>query len=425
LALLNRIARAIGSTLNLNDLVEIIYREITRVMAAEAFFVALYDEATNELDFRIRVGYEVHEPAKRQLLQTNITGHVVITRQALLVRDFEQEKDRLPPVRTGGTQRPTQSRMYVPMLLGQKVVGVISVQAYRPYAFGEAELELLTTIADTVAVAVDNARLYDAVQQHADDLERRVAARTRELTVAYEHLQDLDRLKDEFVSRISHELRTPLANMQLYLGLLRTGKPDKRDEYLQTLRHETARLNQLIEDLLEISRLDLGQTSIDLVPVDVNRLAALLQPDWQAAADARGLTFDLQCAPDLLPALADAALLTRALSNVVSNGLNYTPRGGCVTCGTVLVAARAEAGYIDGAWIKIVVQDSGAGIAPSEMSHVFDRFYRGKAARNYKVPGTGLGLAIAKEITEKLGGRITVESQLGQGTTFTIWLRPA
>jgi signal transduction histidine kinase len=411
--------------LNLNDLLEIIHREITRVMAAEAFFVVLYDDRTNELDFRIRVDRGVREPDERHPLQESITGLVVARRQPLIVRDFEQEKDRLPPVKTWGTQLPAQSMVCVPMLLGEKVVGVISVQAYRPYAFGEADLELLTTIADTVAVAVDNARLYDAVQRHADELERRVAARTRELTVAYEHLQDLDRLKDEFVSRISHELRTPLANMQLYLGLLRTGKPDKRDEYLQTLRHETARLNQLIEDLLEISRLDLGQTSIDLVPVDVNCLAALLLIDWQAAAKERGLTLDLQGAPDLPPALADAALLTHALSNVLSNGLNYTPRGGRVTCCTMLAAACAEAGGADGAWIKIVAQDSGPGIAPEEMPHVFERFYRGRAARNYKVPGTGLGLAISKEIIEKLGGRITVDSQIGQGATFTIWLRPA
>ena len=91
----------------------------------------------------------------------------------------------------------------------------------------------------------------------------------------------------------------------------------------------------------------------------------------------------------------------------------------------MLVAAPAEAGHSDGVWIKLVAQDSGPGIAPAEMSHVFDRFYRGKAARNYKVPGTGLGLAIAKEILEKLGGRITVDSVPDHGATFTLWLRPA
>jgi signal transduction histidine kinase len=358
----------------------------------------------------------VREPAERRPLREGITGLVVASRQPLLIRNLEQEQDRLPPVRIWGTMQAPPSVVCVPMLLGEKVVGVISVQSYRPYAFGDAELELLTTIADTVAVAVENARLYDAIQRHADDLEQRVHDRTSELTVAYEHLQDLDRLKDEFVSRISHELRTPLANMHLYLGLLQSGKPDKRDEYQQTLQRETARLSKLIEDLLEISHLDMGQTSINLVPVDVNRLMALLQPDWQALADERGLTLDLQRTPDLPPALADTALLTRALANVVSNGLNYTPRGGRVTCCPALA---------DDAWIKIVIHDSGPGIAPEEVSHMFDRFYRGKAARNYKVPGTGLGLAISKEIMEKLGGRITVESQAGQGATFTLWLRLA
>jgi PAS domain S-box-containing protein len=419
LALLNRIARAIGATLNLNDLMEIIYREVTRVMSAEAFFVALYDDQTNELDFRIRVDRDVREPAERRPLREGITGMVVAHRQPLLIRDFDHEKDRLPPARIWGTMQAPPSIICVPMLTGEKVVGVISVQAYRPYAFGDAELELLTTIADTVAVAVENARLYDAIQRHAGDLEQRVTDRTRELTVAYEHLQDLDRLKDEFVSRISHELRTPLANIHLYLGLLQTGKPDKRDEYQQTLRRETARLNKLIEDMLEISNLDLGQTSINPVPVDVNRLVTHLQPDWQAVADERGLAFELIRAADLPPALADMALLTRAVSNLVSNALNYTPRGGTVS----LCTDTRSLDDVD--WVIITVGDTGPGLDADELRHLFERFYRGRAARNYKVPGTGLGLAIAKEIVEKLGGRITVDSQPAQGSTFTLWLRLA
>jgi signal transduction histidine kinase len=302
------------------------------------------------------------------------------------------------------------------MLLGEKVVGVISVQAYRPYAFDEAELELLTTIADTVAVAVDNARLFDASRHHAEDLEQRVAARTLELTRAYEHLQDLDRLKDEFVSRISHELRTPIANIQLYQGLLEHGKPDKHAEYLQTLQRETTRLNKLIEDLLAISRLDLGQTSINLVPIDVNRLVANLQPDWHTAANERGLTFEVVRADDLPPALADVPLLTHAVSNLVSNAFNYTPRGGSVgLCTDTRTLDETR-------WAIVTVRDTGPGLGLDELPHVFERFYRGRAARNYKVPGTGLGLAMCKEIMDKLGGRVTVQSTEGQGATFTLWL---
>jgi len=419
LALLNRIARAIGATLNLADLLEIIYREVTRVMAAEAFFVALYDEAANELDFRIRIDKDVREPAERRPLQSGLSDRVVTSRQPLLIRDFEQEKDQLPPIKIWGIQLPAQSMVCVPMLMGERVVGIISVQAYRPYAFGAAELELLTTIADTVAVAVENARLFDASQHHAEDLERRVLARTIELTRAYEHLQDLDRLKDEFVSRISHELRTPIANIQLYLGLLERGKPDKHAEYLQTLQRETTRLNKLIEDLLAISQLELGQTAINQVPVDINRLMVNLQPDWQTAANERGLTFEVVAAPDLPPALADLPLLTRAVSNLISNALNYTPRGGTVYLHTD-TRMLAEA-----AWATITVRDTGPGLGQDELPHVFERFYRGRAARNYKVPGTGLGLAMCKEIMDKLGGHVTVENPEGQGALFTLWLRLA
>jgi len=419
LTLLNRIARAIGSTLNLNDLMEIIYAEVTRVMAAEAFFVALYDEATRELDFRIRVDRDVREPAERRPLREGITGLVVTNRQPLLIRNLEQEQDRLPPVRIWGTMQAPPSIICVPMLLGEKVVGVISVQAYHPYAFSAAELELLTTIADTVAVAVENARLFDASQHHAEELEQRVLTRTRELTLAYEHLQDLDRLKDEFVSRISHELRTPIANIQLYLGLVQRGKPDKHSEYLQTLQRETARLNKLIEDLLAISALDMGQTSVNQVPVDVNQLVAHLQPDWQAMADERGLTFEAVRARDLPPVRADLLLLTRAVSNLMSNALNYTPHGGAVSL-------HAAARTLDEAqWVTISVRDTGPGLGRDELPHLFERFYRGRAARNYKVPGTGLGLAMCKEIMDKLGGRVTVESAEGQGSTFTLWLREA
>lgn len=419
LALLNRIARAIGSTLNLNDLMDIIYREVSRVLSADAFFVALYDEQTNELDFRIRTDRDVREPAERRPLREGITGLVVSRREPLLIRDYAREKDRLPPARIWGTMQAPPSVMCVPMLSGARVIGVISVQAYRPYAFDVAELELLSTIADTVAVAVDNARLFDASQHHAEDLEQRVLARTQELTRAYEHLQDLDRLKDEFVSRISHELRTPIANIQLYLGLLEHGKPEKHADYLQTLQRETARLNKLIEDLLAISQLDLGQADINLVPVDVNRLTAHLQPDWQAAADEHGLTLDVTRAESLPPALADLPLLTRAVSNIMSNALNYTPRGGHIRL-TTAVRPRDEAD-----WAAITVADTGPGIGVDELPHLFERFYRGRAARNYKVPGTGLGLAMCKEILDKLGGAVTVESVEGHGAAFTLWLRLA
>jgi signal transduction histidine kinase len=131
------------------------------------------------------------------------------------------------------------------------------------------------------------------------------------------------------------------------------------------------------------------------------------------------LTFDSHLASDLPSALADPNLTTQVMINLLSNALNYTPRGGSIECYTT------QQPFDDRLWITFTVKDSGPGIGPDEQQRIFERFYRGKAARNYKVPGTGLGLAICKEIVDKLGGRITLHSQLGRGAAFTIWLPPA
>ncbi len=171
LAMLNHIARALATTLKLDELLEIVHREIMAVMEADTFFVALYDRQTNELDFRIRIDKGVREPLERKPMAPGLTAAVVTSKQPLLIRDFEREKDHLPPAKLWGTMESPQSWLGVPMLLGQNVVGVISVQAYPANAFGEAEQDLLSTIADAVAVAIENARLYTSLGNEKQRLE--------------------------------------------------------------------------------------------------------------------------------------------------------------------------------------------------------------------------------------------------------------
>ena len=230
--------------------------------------------------------------------------------------------------------------------------------------------------------------------------------------------KELDRLKDQFVANVSHELRTPLANVKLYLELLERGRPDKHDQYMQTLKRETARLEKLITDLLDLSRLDLGTIPLLLGPTDLNALVTELLVDRVALAADRGLTLDHQPAASLPPALADPAMIAQALSNLIANALNYTPRGGHVTLGTD-VRSRENRD-----WITFTVRDGGPGISNADRPHIFERLYRGEAGRRSGLPGTGLGLAICKEIVDRLGGHISVESEPGQGAAFTVWLRP-
>jgi two-component system, sensor histidine kinase and response regulator len=343
----------------------------------------------------------------------SLSGRAAATGQPAMVEDYRQWPGRVDILADSAIHRA----LAVPLKLGRRVIGVLNVADDRYVgSFSEDQIKLVSLFADQAAIAIENARLHDQVKRHAGELERRVEERTRELTEANQRLTELDRLKDEFIARISHELRTPLANIKIYGALLKTAKPETTPKYLQTLQRETARLQQLIEDLLDVSMLNFDREPLNLSPVDLNQLAADLVTDRSALARERGLT--LTCAPD--PALplfqSDVKLVAQVLFHLLANAFNYTPRDGHVTVST---ACRADEA---GEWITIAVTDTGPGVMPEERQHIFDRFYRGTAARNYKTAGTGLGLAFSQEIMERLNGRITVDSRPGQGATFICWL---
>jgi PAS domain S-box-containing protein len=168
LALVNRISSAAGSVLNLNDLLETVYREVTPIFEADAFFIALYDPRENVLDFRIQVDEGSREPQMREPLGSGLTSRVVTERKPLLVHDLEgKAPDGLQPEAWGSGKMPS-SWIGVPMLIAERMIGVLSVQTYRPRPYDEEDLLLAATIADQVAVAVENARLYEEVRQELD-----------------------------------------------------------------------------------------------------------------------------------------------------------------------------------------------------------------------------------------------------------------
>ncbi len=346
----------------------------------------------------------------------SLSGRAAAQGQPVMVSDFRQWPGRSDMFADSAIHRA----LAVPLKLNQRVIGVLNIADDRSVgSFTADQIKLVSLFADQAAIAIENARLHDQVRQHAAELEQRVAERTRELTEANAQLTELDRLKDEFIARISHELRTPMTNIKIYGQLLETAGPDKVSAYVKTLRRETARLQQLIEDLLNVSQLGYDPEPLRLTPVDLNQLAVDLVTDRTELAHARGLT--LTCAPDpSLPIFqSDVKLIVQVLFHLLANAINYTPPAGQVTVST---ARRADA---DGEWITFAVADTGPGILPEERQHIFTRFYRGAAARDYKTAGTGLGLVFCKEFMERLHGRITVDSQPGQGATFVCWLPAA
>lgn len=265
----------------------------------------------------------------------------------------------------------------------------------------------------------DRVQAEAALRDLNTTLEVRVADRTRQLSEANAQLAELDRLKDDFISRISHELRTPLTSIKIYLELLEAGKPERRAKYMQVLSEQTARLQQLIESLLEVTRQRPAPDELTLTAVDLNHLAQTLAADAGPRAAECRLTLTTQLAPALPPVKGDAVLLAQVLSNLMRNALSYTPAGGAIEIATAPISEG------DTRWITLTICDTGPGISAADLPHIFDRFYRGRAAADYKTPGAGVGLSVSRDIMISLGGRLTVDSEPGAGAVFTVWLCPA
>jgi signal transduction histidine kinase len=258
----------------------------------------------------------------------------------------------------------------------------------------------------------------EALKSYSERLEEMVEERTGELQDALQKARQADQMKSEFVANVNHELRTPLTNLILYYQMLSARPGEKTKERLDVIGREIQRLRTLIENLLNLSRLDLAQSTLRTAPNDLNRLVLSLVNDRQSLMVERGLTLITELSPALPPIPLDEGMMVQAISNLLTNAMNYTPSGGEIHLKTRLIEDAAGNG-----WGVLIVQDTGPGISTTDLPHIFERFYRGKAGRDTGAPGTGLGLAIVKEVVKKHHGRIDVENSAdGCGTIFTVRL---
>ena len=222
-------------------------------------------------------------------------------------------------------------------------------------------------------------------------------------------------LRRQMMADIAHDLRTPLTVMAGYLEALRDGVLSPSPERFETLHLEAQHLRRLVEDLRTLSLADAGELTLNREPVPPGSLLEQAADAHRHQAEGRGISLGIEIADGLPTVSVDPDRLAQVLGNLISNALRHTPSGGEVR----LAAARR------GARVLLTVRDTGAGIAPTDLPHVFDRFYRGGEAREGEGGESGLGLAIARSLVELHGGAISVQSPPGQGTTFTIELPAA
>jgi len=229
-------------------------------------------------------------------------------------------------------------------------------------------------------------------------------------------MMDAARLQNKFVSNVSHELRTPITTLKLFHSLLRSGSPEKQAEYLDTMKWELNRLQRLIEDLLDISRLDHGGLPMHPQPIDLNALIEEVMRSQRIRAEERGRYLHKELSANLPIVNADRDRLIQVLANLLTNAINYTSEGDTIGVCTGVDGLNGDS------VVTISVWDTGRGINPQDLPNIFQRFYRANAANVEHVPGTGLGLSIVKEIVELHRGTVTAESNPGTRTVFTVTL---
>jgi signal transduction histidine kinase len=318
---------------------------------------------------------------------------------------------------------PRETATAILLCVGVAIWGTL--QGSGPFARGSPNETLLSLQAFMAVIAVtalalavgvsEQKRVQEALDELNQTLERRIQDRTSALQATVEQLQEFDRLKSVFVTIVSHELRTPLTSIKGFVENLLEGLTgplnEKQQYYLSRIQLSTERLARMLNELLDLSKIEAGKMDLSLAPLSLQDLLADLLEAFRPVAERKSIL--LEIAPDEVPGVrADRDKLYEVLANLLENAIKFTPSGGRV---------RIGAQVLDDRYIKVGVTDTGCGIPIEHLPKIFDKFHQVPSATGNSA-GAGLGLAIAKGLIELHGGAITVESAPGKGSRFSFTL---
>lgn len=411
---INRVSTACRLSHSLADMLPALVDETMAALKVESGSVWLFDPKLQKIKQSFGRGWNLNLAGQELTPGEGILGKVFRGGDVYFSRDILN--DPLLDIPTRNLVPAGWSGLCVPIRAEQTIIGVLMVSAQQPNEFTAEDARLLITLSEIAGNTIHRMSLHEQTERHATELEIRVVERTAELQKALEDARAADRVKSEFIANINHELRTPLTNLVLYHQMLRTQPTVKTEERLGVIGRELARLRNLIEDLLNLSRLDLGQVGFKPEPCDVNRLVRTLINDRQSMAEEKGLRVLLDLADGLPSIRLDEALTLQAVSNLLTNAMNYTPGGG-------RIMIRTQEKNIDSSpMVGIIVEDNGPGISEEDRSRIFERFFRGQVAHSSGAPGTGLGLAIVRQVMERHNGLVEVADGIkGRGASFSLW----
>ncbi|HTE85119.1 MAG TPA: ATP-binding protein, partial [Dehalococcoidia bacterium] len=382
---------ALGS-LAVDELVPQLLHRVRAALDADTSAILLLDEGGESLTARWALGLE--EEVEQQIpvpLGSGFAGHVAAERRAVSVDDI----DSIETISTVLRAKGVRSLLGVPLLLEDRLLGVLHVGTLQRRQFTPDDGQLLQLVADRIALALDRARLYEEARQAV-------------------------RVRNEFLSAISHDLGNPVAAIRIESHQLREAAGDviNREvlEGLTQIEATASRMWRQVEEILDLARLQVGrEIEMNWRVVDLVAMVRDLVSAQQATTAQHELRLQLE-QPQLIGEW-DATRLERVITNLLSNAVKYSPEGGEI----VICLAQKSGEDAHGKWVVLQVQDRGIGIPAGDLPHIFERFYRASNVRG-RFAGTGIGLAGASQIVAAHGGALTVESVEGEGTTVILRL---
>ncbi len=393
LTFMQHIDRQLNATLDYQEVMSQTLDWALRISHANIGLIAAFhdDEEERGLQFLAHKGYpeEIISRYTESLwsLDRGLIGWAVQHGEASLITDVADDP-RYEPIVPG-----MRAQLTLPIRRESRVIGVLALESKDPDCFDQEALESINRLIEHAAIAIDNARLFQQVQR-------------------------ANQAKTEFISFVSHELKQPMTSMKGYVDLLMKGLAgpltDQQRMFLQVVRSNVERMNRLVSDLLDISRLEAGRLRLEMRTLQPEKVSEDAVNAFRQPIEAKGQTLHVEIEPDLPPIYGDHERLVQVLTNLLSNAHKYTPEGGEIT---FRVRRWEEEGK---SYVRWDVIDSGIGISEEDMKRLFTKFFRSSNPRVRDVKGTGLGLTISRSIVELHGGRVEVESELNKGSTFSV-----
>jgi signal transduction histidine kinase len=397
---LGEVSQAVNSTLDLEAVLNTIVAKAAQLSGTETGAIYVYDATAKE--FALRATYGMSEE-----LTSAIKEHHIGISQALAEATEHRQPEQVTDLRHEAPSLSQEialragfrARLIVPLLAADEVIGALVVRRREPGEFPKSTIDLLQTFGAQSAVAIQNARLFGEIEE-----------KSRQLELASQH-------KSQFLASMSHELRTPL-NAIIGLTEMMTEHAsrfgtEKALEPLNRVLKAGRHLLNLINEILDLSKIEAGKLELNIERVAINPIMEEIAGTSRPLAEQNGNRLVFECKPDIDTIRADPMRLRQILLNLLSNGCKFTKEGE--------VALRVRK-VVDGRWVEFAVSDTGIGMTAEQQSKLFEEFSQADSLTARRYGGTGLGLAITRKLARMMDGDVTVTSEPGKGSVFTVRL---